>query len=72
MGTMETGVVRQLVKVSDGRVGAITANDRAGGVLRGHCDLFFGEIDEDGKPIIEQLCMSDDWEAIPVSFGTSR
>jgi len=66
---METGVVRQLIKVSDGRIGAITANDRAGGVLRGHCDLFFGEIGEDGQPVIEQLCQQDDWEVMPVTFG---
>lgn len=31
---MDVRAVRQLVKVSDGRIGAVMANDHAGGVLK--------------------------------------
>lgn len=66
-GEIDPGVVRQLVRVSDGRIGAVVANDRADGVVRDHCDLFFGQIEENGDPKIEQLYMADDWEVIPIS-----
>lgn len=66
---METGVVRQFVKVTDGRIGAIIANDSCGGVFRGHCDVWFGEIGEDDQPVVEQLCVDNRWQVIKAPLG---
>ncbi len=52
------------VKVSNGRVGTIVANDSCGGVFRGHCNVWFGETGADGKPVVEQLLYGDDWTYI--------
>ncbi len=65
---MEMNVIRQFVKVSDGRIGVVIANEVSGGVFRGHCDMWFGEIGENG-PIIEQLFVGDDWETVEAPIG---
>lgn len=65
---METGQVRQFVKVSDGRIGVVIANELSGGVLRGHCDMWFGEL-KNGQPHVEQLLVSEDWEEIEAPIG---
>ncbi len=67
---LPVGQVRQFVTVSDGRTGVVMANDQAGGVFRGHCDLWFGKFKEDGEPLVEQLCIMDDWETITCPLGT--
>jgi hypothetical protein len=65
---MNLGQVRQFVRVSDGRIGAVIAGEGAGGVYRGHCDLWFGIVAE-GVPVVEQLCIDEDWEEIPAPIG---
>lgn len=60
--------LRDFVKVSDGRIGLIVANDSGGGVFRGHYDLWFGKI-KDGKPVVEQLCRQKDWELVERPLG---
>jgi len=66
---MDTGVVRQFVKVTDGRVGAVIANDVCGGVLRGHCDVWFGEFGPNDDPFVEQLLVTDNWETVACPLG---
>lgn len=62
--------VRQFVKVSDGRIGVVMAGEGSGGVFRGHCDIWFGEFNsETGAPLVEQLCIFDDWEEVDCSLG---
>ena len=65
---MDTGQVRQFVKVSDGRIGVVMANELAGGVFRGHCDMWFGE-SRDGQPHVEQLLVEENWEEIEAPLG---
>ena len=60
--------VRQFVKIGN-RIGTVIANDTAGGVFRGHCDVWFGEIKDD-QPIVEQLVVTQEWEVIPAPIGT--
>lgn len=75
--TLKLGEVRQFVKVSDGRIGVVMANETCGGVLRGHCDMWFGEFAlkferEDrceGVPKVERLLVEDDWKAIEAPTG---
>jgi len=73
---MDTGKVRQFVKVSDGRIGVVMANETCGGVLRGHCDVWFGDFvrNEDNKvvePLVEQLLVEPDWEVVECQMGYS-
>ena len=72
MKIMDTGETRQFIQVTDGRIGAIIANDRSGGVLRGHCDIWFGAFTNDSKPLIEQLLVEDEWEVIEAPIGRSK
>lgn len=69
---METGRVRQFIKVSDGRIGVVMANEMAGGVYRGHCDLWFGQFKKDGSPIIEQLCINENWTTVACPLGMTK
>lgn len=66
---MKTGEVRQFVKITDGRTGAIITNESGGGVLRGHCDIWFGAFSGDGKPVVEQLLIEKEWEVIESPLG---
>lgn len=66
---METGQIRQFVAVSDGRIGVVMANEQCGGVFRGHCDLWFGKFKKDGTPLVEQLCVGDDWQTVDCPLG---
>lgn len=66
---MDTGQVRQFVRVSDGRIGVVIANDTCGGVLRGHCDMWFGCLSDAGEPIVEQLLVQASWEEIEAPLG---
>lgn len=63
--------LRDFVKVSDGRIGLIVANDLGGGVLRGHADMWFGEVKDDA-PVVEQLCVNDDWVVVKRPVGNLR
>lgn len=65
---MDTGQVRQFVKVSDGRIGVVMANELSGGVFRGHCDMWFGEF-KDGQPHVEQLLVVENWEEVEAPLG---
>ena len=61
--------IRDFVKIpnKDGvsaRIGIIVSNDRCGGVLRGHANIWFGEISNLGSPIIYQLAITDKWELV--------
>jgi hypothetical protein len=70
---MNTGQVRQFVRVSDGRIGVVMANETCGGVFRGHCDMWFGAITiAGGVPIVEQLPVQDDWEEIKAPLGVHK
>jgi hypothetical protein len=69
--SLDVGKVRQFVKVSSGKIGVVMANEKSGGVFRGHCDLWFGEIDPDGNPIVRQMCIMDDWKTIESPLGIS-
>jgi hypothetical protein len=62
--------MRHFVKLPDGRIGLIVANDSCGGVYRGHYDLWFGEV-KNGIPVVEQLCGRDDWQVIERPIGRS-
>ncbi len=68
---MDIGEVRQLVKVSDGRVGVVMANEDCGGVFRGHCNMWFGEFTKDGEALVEMILVGDDWETIECPAGKS-
>lgn len=57
------------IRVLDGRIGLVVANDQCGGVCRGHCDIWFGAKTADGSPIIEQLCVSEDWKEVKRPLG---
>jgi hypothetical protein len=46
----------------DGKIAIVVANDKAGGVMRGHCDVWFGEMKPDGEPKVEQLLVTDGWK----------
>lgn len=67
---LNAGKVRQFIRISDGRIGVVMANDRAGGVFRGHCDLWFGEL-ENGLPRVELHCVSDGWVVVECPLGIS-
>ncbi len=69
---MKTGEIRQFVKVPDGRIGTIIANDRGGGVLRGHCDVWFGGFTSESTPVVEQLLVTKEWEVIESPIGRSQ
>lgn len=69
---MKLGQVRQFVRVSDGRIGVVIANETAGGVYRGHCDVWFGRLSDDRKPVVEQLLVQDDWEEIEAPLGIHK
>jgi len=69
---MDTGKVRQFVRVSDGRVGVVIANETCGGVFRGHCDLWFGEFDANGNPKVLQLPVEDDWCEVECPLGETE
>lgn len=47
--------LRDFIRMDDGRLGLIVANDLQGGVLRGHADVWFGGTEPDGLPDVEQL-----------------
>lgn len=65
--------VRQFVRVSDGRIGVVIANETCGGVFRSHCDMWFGLLSADRKePVIEQLLVGDDWETIEAPLGLTK
>lgn len=66
---IDTSTVRQFVRVDDGRIGVVIANESAGGVYRGHCDMWFGKFLEDGSPLVEQLLVTDNWKAIDAPLG---
>lgn len=66
---MDTGQVRQFVRVSDGRIGVVIANDHSGGVFRGHCDMWFGSLQKNGDPHVEQLLVSKGWKEIEAPIG---
>lgn len=68
---MDIGEVRQLVKVSDGRIGVVMANDDCGGVYRGHCNMWFGEFTQDGEAVVEMLLVGGDWKTIKCPIGKS-
>lgn len=65
---MDTGQVRQFVKIGE-RIGVVIANETAGGVFRGHCDIWFGEINPEGNPIVRQLLVTNEWEEIKAPLG---
>jgi hypothetical protein len=48
----------------DGKVGVVIANDQSGGVMRGHCDVWFGELKPDGQPKVVQLLVTDKWKVL--------
>lgn len=60
--------LRDFVKLPDGRIGLIVANDSCGGVFRGHYDIWFGEC-KDGIPVVEQLCQTNLWELVERPLG---
>jgi hypothetical protein len=66
---IDTSTVRQFVRVTDRRIGVVIANESAGGVYRGHCDMWFGRFHEDGTPIVEQLLVTKEWETIEAPLG---
>lgn len=66
---MDTKQVRQFVKVTDGRIGVVIANETSGGVFRGHCDMWFGNFNNDGTPLVEQLLVTNDWKEIRAPLG---
>ncbi len=55
--------LRDFVRLPNGRLGLIVANDSCGGVFRGHYAIWFGEI-RDGKPVVEQICGAPDWSPL--------
>ena len=59
--------LRDFVKLPDGRLGVIVANDSCGGVFRGHYDVWFGEV-KYGVPVVEQL-FPKDWVAVVRPIG---
>jgi len=69
---MDTGKVRQFVRVSDGRIGVVIANETCGGVFRGHCDMWFGDLTDHGEPIVEQLLVQASWEEIEAPLGIHK
>lgn len=60
---MKPNSIRDFVQVSDGRIGLIVANDQCGGVFRGHCKIWFGEMCSD-VPVVEHLCIQADWKLV--------
>ena len=50
--------LRDFIRMDDGRLGLIVANDLNGGVFRGHADIWFGATELDGTPHVEQLPVS--------------
>lgn len=69
---MDIGEVRQLVKVSDGRIGVVMGNEDCGGVFRGCCNMWFGQFTEDGKALVEMLLVGDDWDTIKCPMGKNE
>ncbi len=45
----------------ESRLGIVFRNDREGGVFRGHVLLWFGELSDEGRPVLEQV-LSDECE----------
>lgn len=67
-----TELYRDFVKVSDGRVGCVIANENCGGVFRGHAVVWFGDRWPDNTPKTEMLCVNKDWEVVELYLhGTS-
>lgn len=66
---MKNGQLRDFVKLSSGRVGAIVFNDQCGGVFRGHAEVWFGKFDARGIPVLEQVGLLDAERLdVPLSF----
>lgn len=63
---MEIG---QFVRICDGRVGVVIATERSGGVFRGHCNIWFGDM-YGGQPKSEHLLVKEEWEPISSPIGT--
>jgi hypothetical protein len=55
--------LRDFVSIG-GKVAVIIANSQSGGVLRGHCDVWFGDLKPNGEPNVQQLPVTDDWKLI--------
>jgi hypothetical protein len=69
---VDTNKIRQFVRVSDGRIGVVIANEECGGVFRGHCDVWFGMLVGPAlkpEPLVEQLCVREDWEVVEAAPG---
>lgn len=60
---MKTAHLRDFVSI-DGKTAVVIANDHAGGVLRGHCDVWFGDFKPNGEPNVQQLRVTDGWKVI--------
>jgi len=64
----EKNVLHDFVQIGD-QIGIIVANETAGGVFRGHADVWFGEYDDDGQPIVLQLLVQKHWELVKRPAG---
>lgn len=60
---MKSSQLRDFVSIG-GKTAVIIANDHSGGVLRGHCDVWFGDLKPNGEPNVLQLKVTNDWKLI--------
>ena len=62
-------------KPMHGALAIIVRNDSCGGVFRGHCDIWLGQV-EDGKPVVYQVLASDceplDQKDIPIGKSAAE
>ena len=60
---MASEPLRDFVRYKDGRIAAVVRNDQAGGVFRGHVDIWFGAVTGDPTkpplPVLKQVLTSD-------------
>ena len=59
--------IGQFVKTVSGRVGVVVSNEDDGGVFRGHCCVWFGDVPN--TPVVEHLLITDEWEMIETPVG---